>query len=60
MAKMLETSASGRRCTFPHCTHILSIYNHETVCHVHRDQIAQAQKAMNSAPLNGRPLIVPR
>ena len=45
---------------FPHCTHVLSIYNHEMYCHVHRDQIAQSQKAMNATPLNGRPVIVPR
>jgi len=42
--KMLKTSAEGRKCMFPHCTHILSIYNHEVYCHIHRDQMAERQK----------------
>jgi hypothetical protein len=41
MEKKLKTSANGRRCTFPHCNHLLSIYNHGAYCHVHRDQMAQ-------------------
>ena len=44
MGKMLKTSASDRKCTFPHCTHILSIYNHESYCHIHRDRMPQGQK----------------
>jgi hypothetical protein len=42
--KMLKTSANDRKCTFPHCTHILSIYNHETYCHIHREQVSHGQK----------------
>jgi hypothetical protein len=38
MAKTLKTSAPGRKCMFPHCTQILSIYNHESYCHVHLDR----------------------
>ncbi|MBN2183203.1 MAG: hypothetical protein JW715_14925 [Sedimentisphaerales bacterium] len=41
MAKTLKTSADGRRCAFPKCNCLLSIYNHESYCHVHRDQAAQ-------------------
>jgi len=26
---------------FPNCKHILSIYNHEAYCHVHRGQMAK-------------------
>ncbi|MBN2591237.1 MAG: hypothetical protein JXA96_15340 [Sedimentisphaerales bacterium] len=38
MAKTLKTSAEGRKCNFPNCNRLLSIYNHESYCHVHRDQ----------------------
>jgi hypothetical protein len=41
MPKMLKTSAEGRKCTFPHCKRLLSIYNHEAYCHVHRDQLSR-------------------
>ena len=44
MVKILKTSSVGRKCMFPHCKHILSIYNHEVFCHVHRYQISQEQK----------------
>jgi hypothetical protein len=44
MGKILKTSANDRKCTFPHCKHILSIYNHETYCHIHREQVSQGQK----------------
>jgi hypothetical protein len=44
MAKELKTSVDGRKCKFPHCEHILSIYNHEDYCHLHRDQAAQERK----------------
>lgn len=42
--KILKTSANDRKCTFPHCTHILSIYNHEAYCHIHRDKMSHEQK----------------
>jgi hypothetical protein len=41
MPKMLKTSPEGRKCTFPHCKRLLSIYNHEAYCHVHRDQVSR-------------------
>jgi len=44
MKKMLKTSAEGRKCVFPNCTHILSIYNHEAYCRIHLGQILQEQK----------------
>ena len=44
MGKALKTSAEGRKCLFPHCKRILSIYNHEVFCHVHRYQMSQEQK----------------
>ncbi|HUV40741.1 MAG TPA: hypothetical protein VMW23_03005 [Sedimentisphaerales bacterium] len=44
MKKMLKTSAEGRKCMFPQCTRILSIYNHKDYCHIHLDQIPQEQK----------------
>jgi hypothetical protein len=44
MTKSLKTSPEGRKCMFPNCTHNLSIYNHETYCHLHLDQMAQKQK----------------
>ena len=40
MAKKLKISAEGRTCAFPHCKQLLSIYNHEAYCHVHRGQVA--------------------
>jgi len=43
MAKILKTSPNDRKCTFPHCKRLLSIYNHEAYCHVHRDLVAQAR-----------------
>ena len=55
MAKELKTSPSGRMCAFPHCTHILSIYNHETYCHIHRDKLAQLQKAKMQPHFDARP-----
>lgn len=33
--KKAKTSYKGRKCKFLHCSHILSIYNHEEYCHVH-------------------------
>jgi len=44
MIKKLKTSANDRECMFPGCKHILSIYNHEIYCHVHRDKMADKQK----------------
>jgi hypothetical protein len=42
--KKVKTSLKGRKCNFPHCKHMLSIYNHETYCHVHLSQDIQGYK----------------
>lgn len=60
MDKPLKTSASGRTCAFPRCTHVLSIYNHEAYCHIHRSQIAEAQRPKTSADPDHLPLAVPK
>ncbi|MEI6631426.1 MAG: hypothetical protein WCL25_02295 [bacterium] len=39
--KKVKTSSKGRICRYPHCKHILSIYNHEDYCHVHLDRLVQ-------------------
>ena len=44
MAKKLKTSADGRTCAYPHCDNILSIYNHEPYCHIHREKKAALQE----------------
>ncbi len=44
MGKMLKTSATDRKCAFPGCKNILSIYNHENYCHVHRDKMSEKKK----------------
>lgn len=53
MAKMLKTSAEGRKCKYPHCTVILSIYNHEEYCRIHREQMALEEKARLSTARPG-------
>ncbi|MCX5710226.1 MAG: hypothetical protein NT088_05860 [Candidatus Omnitrophica bacterium] len=42
--KKVRTSLKGRKCRFPHCKHILSIYNHESYCHVHLGQVTPEDK----------------
>jgi len=42
--KKVRTSLKGRICKFPHCKHILSIYNHEAYCHVHLGQVGSKYK----------------
>jgi hypothetical protein len=49
MSKMLKTSAENRKCTFPNCTRILSIYNHDTYCHVHQGQVHQGHSEQRIA-----------
>ena len=56
MNKVLKTSASGRKCTFPHCTHVLSIYNHEAYCHIHRGRVPQEQKPKLQLSLMHEPM----
>lgn len=50
MKKPLKTSVEGRKCIFPECKCILSIYNNEAYCHMHREQMAQ--KAMPKVTVN--------
>jgi len=33
--KKIKTSGRGRKCRYPRCEHILSIYNHDEYCHIH-------------------------
>ena len=35
--KKVKTSDKGRKCRFPRCGHLLSIYNHDAYCHIHLD-----------------------
>ncbi len=44
MAKILKISASGRKCSYPGCENILSIYNHQNYCHIHLDKTSQKKK----------------
>ncbi|MBC8379279.1 MAG: hypothetical protein H8E62_08895 [Planctomycetes bacterium] len=44
MTKVLKTSAEGRRCKFPDCHRLLSIYNHQTYCRVHQEQVSPEEK----------------
>jgi hypothetical protein len=50
MVKVLKTSAEGRKCQYHNCTQTLSIYNHETYCHIHRDMISDEQIGKNIYP----------
>ncbi|MBU1125155.1 MAG: hypothetical protein KKC84_03940 [Candidatus Omnitrophica bacterium] len=43
--KKVKTSHKGRKCKFPHCKQILSIYNHEAYCHVHLRCLDKDQRA---------------
>ncbi len=45
MKKPLKTSVEGRKCLYPECKCILSIYNNEAYCHMHRDQMAHEEKS---------------
>ncbi len=39
--KKVKTSHKGRKCRFPNCKQILSIYNHEALCYVHRSCVEE-------------------
>jgi len=43
--KKVKTSYKGRKCKYPHCKHILSIYNHEEYCHVHLGQLPHEHRS---------------
>lgn len=34
--KKIKTSGKDRKCKYPGCSHILSIYNHEEYCYIHQ------------------------
>jgi hypothetical protein len=44
MAKTLKTSPEGRRCKFPNCQRLLSIYNHASYCRVHLEKALSEEK----------------
>jgi len=60
MPKELKTSASDRRCMFPLCTHILSIYNHEAPMPYPSGSLPMGQRPKISPHHNGRLQIGPR
>lgn len=37
--KQISKSHKGRKCKYPDCGRVLSIYNHDTHCHVHQDRM---------------------
>ena len=45
MTIKIRISRKGRRCRYPHCRKLLSIYNHEAFCHVHLGRVPQEQRA---------------
>ncbi len=45
--KKVKTSLKGRKCKFPLCKQMLSIYNHEAYCHVHLGQAVQTHKKVD-------------
>ena len=44
MKKALKTSAEGRRCEYPDCQQVLSIYNHQTYCRVHQEKVFSRER----------------
>lgn len=42
-AKPIPTSHKGRMCKFPQCKNVLSVYNHNTLCHIHLNKLTTAQ-----------------
>jgi hypothetical protein len=40
MERKLKTSRKGRRCKFPDCGRILSIYNDRAYCRIHWNQMS--------------------
>ena len=41
MSTKILTSHKGRKCKYPGCRRILSIYNHEVNCHVHLNRLSE-------------------
>jgi len=44
MIKKLKTSEEGRRCEYPGCSRLLSIYNHQSYCRVHQEKVRASEK----------------
>ena len=40
MERKLKSSPKGRRCKFPNCGRLLSIYNNHAYCRIHWDQMS--------------------
>ena len=40
MGQKARTWPEGRRCKFPNCKRLLSIYNRSAYCRIHRDQVS--------------------
>ena len=38
-AKKITTSHKGRKCKHPNCSRVLSIYNHNVLCHAHLNKL---------------------
>ena len=41
MSTKILTSHKGRKCKYPGCHRVLSIYNHEVNCHVHLNRLLE-------------------
>ena len=41
MGKTLKISPEGRKCKFPKCKRLLSVYNHAAYCRIHWDQVSR-------------------
>lgn len=39
--KKIPTAHKGRRCKYPDCKRVLSIYNHDVNCHVHLNRLSE-------------------
>ena len=52
-AKKILTSHKGRKCKYPDCRRLLSIYNHSPYCHVHLNWVSRLLD-YEPAPHNGQ------
>ena len=43
-AKKISTSHKGRRCKYPNCKRVLSIYNHDSHCHIHLSKLTEEER----------------
>ena len=47
--KKILASHKGRRCRYPKCKRLLSIYNHDNHCHVHLVKLAKEAESRGDA-----------